>query len=296
MFELPAVGEVLVGRGEDAQLRLSDTGVSRRHALIQTGAGQATLVDQGSQNRTRVNGEVVVGARPLASGDVIAICDSKLVYHASGLAARSPTVLDLAAFRQRLLQELERSRRYHRPLTLVAAALGHADRPRIALALEQRLRIMDVAGWGGADQLLVLMPEVTAEEAFDAATQLLSSVQRVAPEARVGFASCPVDGTERATSRERARRPGSAVRRSRRCDRSRPRWGAEAWRSHGPRRGTSRARSAGLDRRDELDGNRTETWPMPPRPSGRTSRYSSISCGGAHRAGSAIYGANRSTR
>jgi two-component system response regulator AtoC len=78
--------------------------------VIQTAAGQAVLVDEGSQNGTWINGERVVGARPLASGDVIAICATTLVYHASPHAVRSLAVLELAGFRQRLGQELERSR------------------------------------------------------------------------------------------------------------------------------------------------------------------------------------------
>src|SRR5437762_8357168 len=68
MFELPADGEVRVGRGEDVQLRLHETAISRHHAVIRTAAGQATVIDQSSQNGTRVNGERVVGARVLASG------------------------------------------------------------------------------------------------------------------------------------------------------------------------------------------------------------------------------------
>jgi len=205
MFELPVAGEILIGRGDEAQLRLSDAAASRCHAVIQTAAGEATLVDVGSQNGTRLNGERVVGACPLASGDVITICATTLVYHASSPAIRSPTVLDFAAFRQRLVQELERSRGYHRPLTLVAATLGQVDRASIALALERHLRIMDVTGWGGLGQLLVLMPEVTADGAFQAAGQLLSILQPVAPAARVGFASCPADGIDVDTLLEAAR-------------------------------------------------------------------------------------------
>jgi pSer/pThr/pTyr-binding forkhead associated (FHA) protein len=83
MFELPANGEIRVERGEDVQLRLRETAISRHHAVIRTVAGQTTVVDERSQNGTRVNGERIVGACALASGDVIAICAAALVYHAS---------------------------------------------------------------------------------------------------------------------------------------------------------------------------------------------------------------------
>jgi two-component system, NtrC family, response regulator AtoC len=205
MFELPADGEIRVGRGEDVQLRLRETAISRHHAVIRTAAGQATVIDDGSQNGTRVNGERVVGVRALASGDVIAICAAALVYHASSPAVGALTILKLSAFRQRVAQELERARAYHRSLTLVAATLGPADRARIALALARRLRMIDVAGWGGSDQLLVLMPECTADEAFEAAGRLLAILQPVAPAARAGLASWPADGIDVDTLLEAAR-------------------------------------------------------------------------------------------
>ncbi|HEX3481402.1 MAG TPA: sigma 54-interacting transcriptional regulator [Kofleriaceae bacterium] len=205
MFELPADGEIRVGRGEDVPLRLHETAISRHHAVIRMAAGQATVIDEGSHNGTRVNGERVVGARALASGDVIAICTTTLVYHASVPAVGSATVLEHPAFRQRVAQEIERSRAYHRPLVVMAATLGRPDRPRIALALERRLRLIDVPGWGGSDQLFVVMPELTADEALEAAARLLSIVQPVAPAARVGFASWPVDGFDVDTLLEAAR-------------------------------------------------------------------------------------------
>src|ERR1043166_8204937 len=50
MFELPADGESRIGRGEDVQLRLREAAISRHHAVICTAAGQATVVDEDSQN------------------------------------------------------------------------------------------------------------------------------------------------------------------------------------------------------------------------------------------------------
>src|SRR5689334_10048890 len=56
MYELPRSGDVVVGRCEDVDLRLSDPSVSRRHARIAMRAGAAHVTDLGSQNGTRVNG------------------------------------------------------------------------------------------------------------------------------------------------------------------------------------------------------------------------------------------------
>ena len=45
--------------------------------------GLAEIADLGSQNGTKVNGERIVGARPLLSGDVVTILGTTLVLHSS---------------------------------------------------------------------------------------------------------------------------------------------------------------------------------------------------------------------
>src|SRR5688572_12060189 len=81
LFQLPRSGEVLIGRGEDVQLRLADPMASRRHARILCEAGAIVVSDLGSHNGTWVNGERLAAPRPLSSRDVIAICDVTLVLH-----------------------------------------------------------------------------------------------------------------------------------------------------------------------------------------------------------------------
>src|SRR6185503_20771324 len=76
-------GDVVIGRGDDAQVRLLDSSISRAHARISMSAGQAEIADLGSQNGTKVNGEQIVGARALMSGDVVTILGVTLVFHSS---------------------------------------------------------------------------------------------------------------------------------------------------------------------------------------------------------------------
>jgi len=73
------VGSNIVGRGQDADLRLADTGVSRRHIEIRFDGQSAMLHDLGSTNGTIVNGHRVQSWQ-LADGDVIRIGHSVLVY------------------------------------------------------------------------------------------------------------------------------------------------------------------------------------------------------------------------
>jgi FhaA, N-terminal domain/FHA domain len=72
-------GVNVVGRGQDADLRLADTGVSRRHIEIRFDGQSAVLHDLGSTNGTIVNGHRVQSWQ-LADGDVIRVGHSVLVY------------------------------------------------------------------------------------------------------------------------------------------------------------------------------------------------------------------------
>lgn len=73
------IGSNVIGRGQDADLRLPDTGVSRRHADIRFDGQAALLHDMGSTNGTTVNGQQVQSWQ-LQHGDVIRLGHSTLVY------------------------------------------------------------------------------------------------------------------------------------------------------------------------------------------------------------------------
>ena len=73
---------VTIGRLPDCEVVLRDKGASRRHAQILTSGGASTLVDLGSTNGTRLNGETVQ-TRALEDGDRITI-GSTLIEYRSG--------------------------------------------------------------------------------------------------------------------------------------------------------------------------------------------------------------------
>jgi hypothetical protein len=76
-------GSTVVGRGQDAQFRLPDTGVSRRHLEITWDGQTAILTDLGSTNGTTVNGTPVQTWR-LVDGDVVRVGQSRLVFRTQG--------------------------------------------------------------------------------------------------------------------------------------------------------------------------------------------------------------------
>ncbi|HLT38577.1 MAG TPA: FHA domain-containing protein [Enhygromyxa sp.] len=71
-FEL-GIGEQIIGRGERADIRIDDTGVSREHAkLVWTLQGVVNLIDLRSTNGTAINGHRI-DAAVLRPGDRIQI-------------------------------------------------------------------------------------------------------------------------------------------------------------------------------------------------------------------------------
>jgi len=77
---LPLEGELVVGRGSEAGLRLKDVEVSSRHCRLHLDDSACTLTDLGSTNGTFCNGRVVEGTLQLQLGDVIQVGSTKLLY------------------------------------------------------------------------------------------------------------------------------------------------------------------------------------------------------------------------
>jgi FHA domain len=71
-FDVPP-GRTIIGRKPGAAIRLTEASVSREHAaLIRTGE-QVMLVDLGSKNGTRVNGELIGAPHQLHDGDTVLV-------------------------------------------------------------------------------------------------------------------------------------------------------------------------------------------------------------------------------
>ncbi len=69
----------VIGRGSEADVRIDDPGVSRRHAQVQVAGGHARLVDLGSTNGTMVNGQRVRDIT-LVDGSAFVIGTTTLVF------------------------------------------------------------------------------------------------------------------------------------------------------------------------------------------------------------------------
>jgi adenylate cyclase len=71
----------LVGRSQDATIRLTDGGISRQHATIRREGSHYWLTDLGSANGSYVNDVAVSSARALRSGDKLQFGGSAFFFH-----------------------------------------------------------------------------------------------------------------------------------------------------------------------------------------------------------------------
>lgn len=78
-----SIGSTVIGRGDQADLRLPDVGISRRHARLDYDGTQVVLTDLGSTNGSMVNGQRV-SAVTLNPGDMIQIGTTTLTFRLDG--------------------------------------------------------------------------------------------------------------------------------------------------------------------------------------------------------------------
>jgi FHA domain-containing protein len=70
----------VMGRGDQAEIRLEDPFASSRHAKLTPQGGIVVLEDLGSTNGTYLNEELLSGPQPLHQGDRVRIGDSEFTY------------------------------------------------------------------------------------------------------------------------------------------------------------------------------------------------------------------------
>ena len=103
-----------IGRERDNDIVIVDPKISRYHAQISMEAGQWTLTDLGSSNRTYLNGLAVTEPTPLQPGDRISLGETELTLTMPGQPITQPAPAEappaptpiITPHRRRLLQLL----------------------------------------------------------------------------------------------------------------------------------------------------------------------------------------------
>jgi diguanylate cyclase (GGDEF)-like protein len=195
---------LVVGRGAEADIRIYDNSVSRRHARVQPGTDGYYAIDLQSTNGTFVN-DAPASMHKLKDGDYLRVGNAIYRFLAGGNVEAEYheeiyrlTIIDgltdvpnkryLLEFLDR---ELARSERYHRPLALLLFDIDHFkavnDRMghlggdftlrELAARVKAGIRKEELFARYGGEEFAVVLPETTREGAVPIAERLRSLVE-----------------------------------------------------------------------------------------------------------------------
>jgi diguanylate cyclase (GGDEF)-like protein len=196
---------VVLGRGNDCDIRINDHSVSRRHARIQPGADGYYAVDLQSTNGTFVN-DVPASICKLKDGDYLRVGNCIYRFLAGGNVEAEYheeiyrlTIIDALTeiHNKRYLlefldRELARSARYRRPLALmlfdldrfkaVNEDLGHLGGDftlrELAAAVRGHVRKEELFARYGGEEFVVVLPETGHEGGVTAAERIRQQVEK----------------------------------------------------------------------------------------------------------------------
>jgi DNA-binding NtrC family response regulator len=196
VLELAEGKEIVVGRGDEVELTIEDSKISRRHARLWREGNKVFMEDLGSTNGTRVNGVTVQGTHRLGPGDEVGVGAATLVVSSLALTAGPHRILTDGEFEERLEAEADRAKRYRRPLSLVMLRLaGQLESVRGDLAaMASVLRQMDVLASYGPREYALLLPEADASASHEVCSRLGAAVKQDGKsKLAVGSATLPTD-------------------------------------------------------------------------------------------------------
>jgi len=196
---------VVLGRGNDCDIRINDHSVSRRHARIQPGADGYYAVDLQSTNGTFVN-DVPASICKLKDGDYLRVGNCIYRFLAGGNVEAEYheeiyrlTIIDALTetHNKRYLvefldRELSRSERYARPLSLIMFdldrfkaindELGHLGGDftlrEMAACVKTCVRKEELFARYGGEEFVIVLPETNLEGAVAVAERLRVMVEK----------------------------------------------------------------------------------------------------------------------
>jgi transcriptional regulator with GAF, ATPase, and Fis domain len=201
-FDIPVRGGG-IGRGDDNAAQLSDPAVSRRHCALEVKDGALCVVDEGSRNKTLVNGQLITVHR-LEAGDEIAIGQTRMAFlPADGVAvtggrAQAKVTIEIGSRELMALAGAPTDARARRHLASLAE-LGTRLRSEISRGAAAVARATAEAG----------LALITADRGFvldrDAAGRLQPIASAVVPDDPAGAGlALAKDVVDRVTGHQRA--------------------------------------------------------------------------------------------
>lgn len=210
---------VVIGRGDDCDIKLTDHSVSRRHARIEPRNEGYFVSDQNSTNGTFVNDKQIDNARLLRDGDYLRVGNCLYRYLAAeNIEAEYHeeiyrlTILDgltqihnARYLNEFLDREVVRSQRHTRPLSILALdidkfkslndSLGHLCGDfvlrELADVIRGNVRQEDLFARCGGEEFVLVLVETTKDGAVLVAERIREAVSKH----RFQFESAPINLT-----------------------------------------------------------------------------------------------------
>jgi len=192
VVDLPEGVDVTFGRSRGATITLDSEKVSRMHARVRRTGEGIEVEDLGSRNGTRVNGDKIEGPRKLATGDEVSVGPILAVVGVTSGLRRTSAIADVAAGEARLAAEVDRSVRYHRPVTVAMIRIAS---DAVLDQFERAIRPMDLLAEDAGDDYLAILPELGRDDGGAAIQRLLDFARTANVPASAATALCPDDGT-----------------------------------------------------------------------------------------------------
>jgi two-component system response regulator AtoC len=192
VVDLPEDVDVTFGRSRGATITLDSEKVSRMHARVRRTGDVIQVEDLGSRNGTRVNGEKIEGPRKLVTGDEVSVGPILAVVGVTSGLRHTSAIADFATGEARLAAEVDRSVRYHRPVTVAMIRIAS---DAILDQIERAIRPMDLIAEDAGDDYLVILPELGREDGGAAVQRLVDYARAANVPATAATALCPEDGT-----------------------------------------------------------------------------------------------------
>lgn len=179
-FPLPSSGDLRVGRSADAEIRLPDPSVSRRHAIFRWTNNGLWLEDERSRNGTYVNMHEVERIK-VRLGDQITFGNIVGTVHAASELGRFRSVA-CEEIHRLIDSEIERSRRVNEQFSLVMFKATGCQRHLSTWieCVDRELGAADVLAAFGTESALILMPHTS-----DAAVARMAARVSASPAVRV---------------------------------------------------------------------------------------------------------------
>ena len=204
-------GTHVIGRKQDCQLRITDDGISRRHAQIRCDGDRVWIEDLGSRNGTFINTRQVDGTTLLEDGDKIQIGRATVLRYALhdaldesfhdnlvSSALRDPLtkLFNKRYLVDRLDSELKFAQRHETAVSILMLDLDHFKRindslghlagdavlSRLAGVLIKAVRNEDVVARFGGEEIVVILRSISLDLAMMLGERLRKLVENTAIE------------------------------------------------------------------------------------------------------------------